>query len=342
MLDNTRPGDPRSSNDGKPAGKLRAAAAAATALLLAVPAALGATTATAATTAADPGQVVSRAATLEYSLKGLKHNVAVQASYISGSYLYVTQRSGGDCYLSRLTMSGTTATYKDEMKLTRTGHCQTLDMYAHDGGYYLYVSSKSDPSTNYYWSLQVARVKYAAGKTVDYTDLRRFAYMNYANGSGSRLGDTYRVDAGGNNNYTVFRVQTKNPSSVTWSVYGTTALNNLLDGSEIVRMDSTGAKNAFVQGFTQTGTSIVRPNGSFQGADILGGSSIYTSGGAEGDQPKIAELSSGGAYRTLINITGTGNHEIEGVQNRNGRLYFVIVTDPVNKTDTQKIYSVID
>lgn len=291
--------------------------------------------------AASPGKTVNASATLAYNLKGLNHNVAVQKAYIADKYIYVTQRSKGTCYLSRLLINGKDATYVDEMTVTNTGHCQTLDMYTYNGNNYFYFSSKADPSTDYYWSLQVARLQYTAGKTVDYTALPRFTYMNYANKTGSRLGETYRVDGGGNSTHTVFRVQTAE-KTVTWSIYDTVALNKLLDNNQQVRMDSAAAVNAAVTSFTQSGDAIIRPNGSFQGADLLGQTKIFTSGGAEGQTPQIALITSSGAYKTLVKITNVGNHEIEGVQTKNGNVYFTIVTDPVNKKNTQKIYYVAD
>ncbi|WP_397334306.1 hypothetical protein [Paenibacillus glycanilyticus] len=291
--------------------------------------------------AASPGKTVNASATLAYNLKGLNHNLAVQKAYIASKYLYVTQRSGGTVYLSRLLMSGSNATYVDEMTITNAGHGQTLDMYTYNDIDYFYFSSKADPSTDYNWSLQVARLQYSAGATYDYTDLHRFTYLNYADKTGARLGETYRVDAGGNSDYTIFRVQTVE-GTVTWSIYDTAALNKLLDSNEQVRMDSAAAISACVTSFTQSGGDIVRPNGSFQGFDMLSNTEIYTSGGAEGETPKVASMSNTGAYKTLVNITNVGTHEIEGVQTKNGNVYFTIVTDPDNKKDTQKVYYVAD
>ncbi len=291
--------------------------------------------------AATPGKTVNASATLAYNIKSLRHNLAIQKAYIASTYVYVTQRSGGTVYVSRCLISGTNATYQDEMTMTNCGHGQTLDMYTYNGINYLYVSSKADPATTYYWSLQVGRVLYAPGTTIDYTSLRRFTYMNYANKTGTSLGTTYRVDAGGNSTHTAFRVQTEE-GTVTWSVYDTVALNQLLDGNTQVQMNSTGAKNACLYSFTQSGTNIIRPNGSFQGMDLLGSTEIYTCGGGEGDVPSIALITNTGAYQSLVKITNVGNHEIEGVQTKNGNVYFVIVPDPVNKQSTQKIYYVSD
>src|SRR4051812_2612238 len=230
--------------------------------------------------AATPGKTVNASATLAYNIKSLHHNLAIQKFYIASTYVYVTQRSSGTVYLSRCLINGTDATYQDEMTLTNCGHGQTLDMYTYNGINYLYVSSKADPSTTEYWSLQVARLLYVAGATYDYTSLHRFTYMNYADKTGTSLGTTLRVDAGGNSDFTLFRVQTAE-GTVTWSAYDTIALNQLLDGNVQVQMNSAGAVNACVYSFTQSGTNIIRPNGSFQGADMLDYTEIYTSGGAE-------------------------------------------------------------
>ncbi|WP_274649533.1 helveticin J family class III bacteriocin [Paenibacillus humicola] len=291
--------------------------------------------------AAAPQRTVSASAALAYNLKGLHHNLAVQKAYIASKYVYVTQRSGGTIYLSRLLMKGKDATYVDEMTITKAGHGQTLDMYTYKGINYLYFSSKADPSTSYDWSLQVARLQYSAGATCNYTDLHRFTYMNYADRTGKRLGKTYRVDGGGNSTYTFFRVQTAE-GTVTWSIYDTVKLNRLLDSNKQVRMDSAAAVSACVASFTQSGGDIVRPNGSFQGADMLGKTSIYTSGGAAGETPQIAMMSNTGKYKTLVKVTNVGSHEIEGVQTKNGNVYFNIVTDPDNKKNTQKIYYIPD
>ncbi|HHT53424.1 MAG TPA: hypothetical protein GX011_00615 [Clostridiales bacterium] len=291
--------------------------------------------------AATPQKTVNASATLFLTVKGLQHNVVIQNFYIGSTYLYVTQRVNGTVYLSRCLMSGNEATFVNKMTLTNCGHGQTLDMYTYNGVDYFYVSSKADPSTSYYWSLQVARLKYQPGVTLNYTDLRRFTYMNYANPTGTRLGTTYRVAGGGNSNYTIFRIQTVE-GSVTYSIYNTAALNQLLDANQQVRMDSAAAKAACVKSFTQTGSAIVRPNGSFQGVDMLSNNEIYVTGGGHGDVPQIARMSNTGTYQTLVKIINVGNYEIEGVQTKNSRVYFVIVPNTTSKKNTQRVYYVSD
>ncbi len=291
--------------------------------------------------AATPSSSSNVSATLAYTLRGLPLGRAIQNFYVGATYIYITQRVDATTYVSRLKINGTEATYMDRMTMNNCGHGQSLDFYTHGGKEYLLMGCKSDTpeDSTYNWSLQMARFQYEAGKTYDYTELNRLSYMNYANKSASRLGTTYRVAGAVNGNYTIFRIQTKE-GTVTYSAYNTTKLNNLLDKSESVRMDSADAKAACSFSFTQSGSSIIRPNGSFQGIDMSSTKSIYLSGGADGDVPQIARTNSSGSYLKLVNVTNVGNLEIEGVQCKRGNVYFVIVPSTVaaDKKEKHKIY----
>ena len=107
-------------------------------------------------------------------------------------------------------------------------------------------------------------------------------------------------------------------------------------------MDTQDARNACKYSFTQTGSGILRPNGSFQGVDILNDNEIYISGGADGDVPTLARMNNLGKNPKLISIKNVGNCEIEGVQCKDSRVYFLIKPDPNNKKNSQKIYYVND
>ncbi len=291
--------------------------------------------------AATPSSTSNASATLAYTLKGLPLGRAIQNFYVGATYIYITQRVDATTYVSRLKINGKEATYMDRMTMNNCGHGQSLDFYTYGGKEYLLMGCKSDTpaDSTYNWSLQMARFQYQAGKTYDYTDLNRLSYMNYANKNVSRLGTTYRVAGAVNGSYTIFRIQTKE-GTVTYSGYNTSKLNALLDKSESVRMDSADAKAACSFSFTQSGSSIIRPNGSFQGIDMSSTKSIYLSGGADGDTPQIARMNSSGSYLKLIKVTNVGNLEIEGVQCKRGNVYFVIVPSTVaaDKKDKHKIY----
>ncbi|MBP3412842.1 MAG: hypothetical protein J6K89_06225 [Oscillospiraceae bacterium] len=292
--------------------------------------------------AISPASTKSAKASLAYTLKGLPLGRAVQNFYMGSTYIYITQRVDATTYVSRLKMdkANKVANYVDRMTFTNCGHGQSLDMYTYNGVNYLYMGCKSDTDSGYNWSLQIARIKYEAGKTYNYTNLRRFTYMNYANGTAYRMGDTYRVAAAVCGNTTVFRIQTKNSSKVVYSAYNTTALNKLLDKNKTVDMRTSGAKKAHLWTNTQSGSSIIRPNGSFQGMDLFSKARIYLSGGAHGDTPQIAKINSSGSYKKLVKISNVGKLEIEGIQCKDSKIYFLIVpgTTTALKKNSHKIY----
>jgi len=291
--------------------------------------------------AATPSSSSDASATLAYTLKNLPYGRAVQNFYIGETYIYITQRIDACTYLSRLKINGNEATYVDHMTLNNCGHGQSLDFYTYNNKEYFLVGCKAETETTYNWSVQIARLQYKAGAVYDYTDLNRCSYLNYANSTGTRLGTTYRVACCVNGSYTVVRVQTSE-GTVTYTGYNTTKLNKLLDASKSVRLDSADAQAACVFSFTQSGSSIIRPNGSFQGIDLSSTKSIYLAGGADGDTPQIARMNNSGSYLKLVNITNVGNLEIEGVQCQRGRVYFTIVpgTTSALKKNSHKIYYV--
>ena len=164
--------------------------------------------------------------------------------------------------------------------------------------------------------------------------------MNYANGTAFRMGDTYRVAVAVCGDTTIFRIQTKNSSKVYYSAYNTTSLNKLLDKTESVDMRTSGAKKAHLWLNTQSGSSIIRPNDSFQGIDFFSKARIYLSGGAHGETPQIAKINSSGTYKKLVKVSNVGKLEIEGIQCKDSKVYFLIVpgTTAALKKDSHKIY----
>ena len=292
--------------------------------------------------AATPSSTTTANATLAYTLRGLPLGRAVQNFYVGETYIYITQRLDAITYLSRLRIEGKEAFYMDRMTLNDCGHGQSLDFYRYNNEEYFYVGCKADSvdtstASDYDWSLQIARLKYEPGANYTYTDLNRMSYMNYVGKNGTRLGTTYRVACAVNGGYTIFRVQTKE-GSVTYAAYDTNKLNALLDASKSVDMRNATSICSF--SFTQSGSNIIRPNGSFQGIDLSSKSSIYLSGGGEGETPQIARTNSSGSYLKLVKVGNVGTHEIEGVQTQNGRVYFLIVPSTVaaEKKEQQAIY----
>ncbi len=318
-------------------------------LLMCMLVGLGSATILQTEAAATPASSGSTTATLAYTLKNLRFGVAVQNYYIGEQYIYITQRSTNITYLSRLEIEGSTASYVDHMTLKNWGHGETLDFYRYNGQEYFLVGTKASADTDKYWSTQIARIQYEAGKTYDnYTGVTRFTTLNRCNSTAANDGDLLRVAAAVCGNYTIFRIQFTD-KTVRYSIYDTNKLNAALDStttSVYLEMKSSAAVAALVKTFKQSGDTYVHPNNSFQGIELSSKDSIYLSGGGYGDTPQIAMMNSSGSYKKLYSITNVGNFEIEGMQTERGRLYFLIMPDPngdgtitaAEKKDNQKIY----
>ena len=292
-----------------------------------------------AVAAPTPTTAFSINADYRYTLTGLPYSAVVQNFFFDDSTLYVTQHGGsGITYLSRLTIQGDKAVYQDHMTLNNCGRGETLAGYYYNSKLYFYVGCKIDTAATTNYSTQMARVPYEAGKTYNYTQLDRFNHLNYASTDGSRLGTLYRINACGNSQYTIFRVQTSE-GSVTYSCYDTKGLNALLDANQSVNMSEAAPKSKLLYSFTQTGSSqIVRPNSSFQGVELASKNVIFTCGGAGDAAPMIGKMNSAGTYQCQATIANVGTSSINGLQSLNGKLYFAIVGD--STADGQKIYSI--
>ncbi len=292
-----------------------------------------------AVAAPTPTTAFSINADYRYTLTGLPSSAVVQNFFFDGSTLYVTQHGGsGITYLSRLSIQGDKAVYQDHMTLNNCGRGESLAGYYYNNKLYFYVGCKIDTAATTNYSTQMARVPYEAGNTYNYTQLDRFNHLNYASKDGSRLGTLYRINACGNSQYTIFRIQTSE-GSVTYSCYDTKGLNALLDANQSVNMSEAAPKSKLIYSFTQTGSSqIVRPNSSFQGVELASKNVIFTCGGAGDVAPMIGKMNSAGTYQCQATISNVGTSSINGLQSLNGKLYFAIVGD--STADGQRIYSI--
>jgi hypothetical protein len=127
------------------------------------------------TRSADVAMVAATSATKEYTFEGLQHSEVIQKAYIGSTYIYITQLSGQDLYLSRCRSEGSVGVYQDEMKLTDFGHSQTLEEFKYNDEYYFWIGCKGVETTSSKipWSTQVARIQYSPGE-LKYTDAPRF------------------------------------------------------------------------------------------------------------------------------------------------------------------------
>ncbi len=292
--------------------------------------------------AAKPKSTSSTKATLAFTLKGLPVGRAVQNFYVGSSYVYVTQRVDSTTYLSRLKINGKVANYVDHMTLLNCGHGESLDLYSHNGQNYFYIGCKADTSgdNDHDLSLQIARIKYEAGKSYNYTELNRFINLDWANKKGTDMGSVYRAAVAVRGETTIFRIELKDSRDVVYSAYTTSKINKLLDGSHTVSMKSAGMKAAHLFTVKLKRSENVRANSGFQGMEISAKSRIYLSGGANGETPAIARMNSSGEFLKLVKITNVGKYEMEGLQWKDSKLYFNIVTGDTaeSRKNEQKIY----
>lgn len=257
-----------------------------------------------------PERIIYMKAKKAYTVTGLKHKLNIQCSYVATGYIFVSQsNSDGVTYLSRCELKGTTATYKDEMKLVNFGHNQTLKVYSHNNKTYFLIGCKSnqngDKNNKKYGfglTIQVGRIQYKAGTTIsNYTQVNRIVRLDCANTSGKGFNTLTeseennvkiksiikRMDASlsSNKKYLVLAVRSIH-EDIQYSYYDFEVINNLLDKVEgkspnyISCYNNTSIKNACKFSCIQKYKNRILPNGSCQGIDFTNAYSIYMSGGA--------------------------------------------------------------
>lgn len=322
-------------------------------------------------TAVAPSKKVTATPTLRYKIQGLKSTAAIQKAYVGSTYVYVTQRNDDTTYLSRCVINeaAKTATYKDRMTLKGFGHGETLEWYEYGDeehneekkAYFLIGCKANSAYKDVYWSMQIGRIQYVPDKTVNkqieseygnYTQVYRFANMDFANKTASNFGAVKRVAAAlsTDRKSVVFRLENTD-GNLQYSTYDLAKLNKILsdkertdDKSRYVSFEGNAAlKAACLGSFTQIDSARVYPNTSFQGMELSDKSSIYVSGGSKIETPQIAKMTgteNGVGYSCLTSIPRTKlgtTPEIEGLQIKGELLYFG-VCDHNDKT-IQYIYS---
>lgn len=255
--------------------------------------------------------------TKEYTIVGLKNSRVMQAFHFDKNkeYLYVSQRENeisGDGVTESMRISrckideeSKTAIYEDHMILVNFGHGQTLEGYDYNGKTYFWTTMKANTAYDYAWGLQVGRVEYQAGKTIDgYECAVRFSDLAYANKSMEEFGAIKRVDAALSTDGTkIVLWSQKVDNAIQYSVYRTDVLNayldvvDLLDAKYVSFKDNYILQAACLSSFSQDAIDAVLPNGSQQGVELSDDGKIYIAGGNVGEAPEIAVLDTkSGAY----------------------------------------------
>ena len=290
----------------------------------------------------------------------------MQNFYVDSSYVYVTQHMGdGNVRLNRCSITGSgTATYIDHMTLTNVGHGSTLENYTYNGKKYFLITTKSNMivntvtgDTNYY-SLQIGRIQYSPGSTIDNQQITRFCNLNYANMTNTRFADVERVNAALTTSGDKIMLWVRSSSNtIQYSVYDFDTFNLQLDnvenGTKLAYFSNNSVmKNACEYSVVQNGSNCVLPNGSFQGIDLanLGSTGKHAVYIASGDENTNKELViarvrySVGAQLTYMDnvaITLSGNNnEIEGIHVINTKTLYIGIAKHNANGKQNYIYSV--
>ena len=304
--------------------------------------------------------------TLLYKITNLPSSRAMQNFYVDSSYVYVTQHMGdGNVRLNRCSITGSgTATYIDHMTLTNVGHGSTLENYTYNGKKYFLITTKSNMivntvtgDTNYY-SLQIGRIQYSPGSTIDNQQITRFCNLNYANMTNTRFADVERVNAALTTSGDKIMLWVRSSSNtIQYSVYDFDTFNLQLDnvenGTKLAYFSNNSVmKNACEYSVVQNGSNCVLPNGSFQGIDLanLGSTGKHAVYIASGDENTNKELViarvrySVGAqltYMDNVGITLSGNNnEIEGIHVINTKTLYIGIAKHNANGKQNFIYSV--
>lgn len=236
------------------------------------------------------------------------------------TYVFVTQRSGTNTYLSRCLVDEKThtAVQIDYTVLVGYGHGDILDVTVHNGEVYLMVGSdanvgvKADGTavTKDNWSTTITRLKYNTGEI---EEIKKITDIHYASKDGSILredGVPYRVNLGMDDEADVLAVYVSvatasNPSKVTGyhhiTAYRLSALHDLLDQAQ----ESISLKNctdAFLATTGSVGFTKIFQNSSCQGIDVDANGNIYVTGGSTSNKPQLGLLKTEGERITRAEV----------------------------------------
>lgn len=298
-------------------------------------------------------------ANLEYTLINLPtnssgHQNVVQKVYVGTSNIYALQQFGNDSVISRAALTGTTIDFSaagnDKMTLKNTGHAQTLDWYSYNGNDYFLVAidpKANEPGSDKEWATQLGRIQYSATTIEDYTDIERFAEVNYNNYSGSSIGTTLRVEGAisTSREYMLMTTIRISDHHARLTYYDLQKANKALDDQIALGKNYVSCTNSEMKAAAgsdshswETTKSLygMTPNDSVQGIDLSDGEAIYVSSGNVNETPAIDKSSWNGTFTPVTfpkSQFPSSYVETEGVQIKDV-LYLGISTHLNDSSDT--------
>ena len=281
----------------------------------------------------------------------------MQEFHIIGDYLYITERFAVDkdnlendlAIIKMKIIDNTTTNIKDDYMIIRNaGHGETLDAYTYNGNVYFLIGCKAGNNGDFF-STQIGRVEYDAGRIMDYTKVQRLTGFDYANKKSTDNGTVTRVAACCSEKRIKFitYLEKKNKNNniikyLQYSNYDLNVVNDIIEKNYKKNELYTSFKNNNSLKKACVNSNLIKrvkgveelPNESFQGIEAKGEFNYIAGGGSSDTYPIIWKLKNGvkqSSYKILNytnvdkSVINANNTEIEGLCIVNDELYFALV-----------------
>lgn len=253
------------------------------------------------------------------TVKGLPCAKAVQqiAFYEENGkeYVFATQRDAASTYLSRceIDWEKKTATKVDFVLLSDYGHGESLDISVHNGEAYVFVGSSANKKEgSNYWSTEITRFKYDAGKMTDAKTLTGFGYMS-EDGSLLFEGATaYRVIFGMDDEADAVAVYVKFDTDHDNKIachrmtsYRLSDIHALLDAAES-SVSLADCADAHLATTGNVKADRICENGSCQGIEVGPDGVVLITGGSVGKSPTLSRFETGNGVISRTEVAAVG------------------------------------
>ncbi|EEI19724.1 hypothetical protein G8J22_02444 [Lentilactobacillus hilgardii] len=306
--------------------------------------------------------------TKEYVLNGLP-NRAVQKTYIdfAAKKIYALQLNVEDPTKEVRLSCGDLPSSSTEVDMTQYspmilkgfGHGETLEKAnnPHESGDWFWITTGATGTIKYpsfaqkglYWGRQIGLIKFVAGTTVDYKDIKRISAVSYLTETQKSYGTLLRVDAAlssttgrliimGESESGTHYLSCYNEQAVINGFYSSST--NTLEGNKSPIFKK-GAGKGYVSAYPFTHKP---PYGSQQGLEFNDSNKVYISGGQIKQYPHVLKGDwrfTAGNYQTVqLNVSKEElpDVETEGIQLHGANVYIGLEFHNKN-AEPHRIYS---
>lgn len=306
--------------------------------------------------------------TEEYVLKGLP-NRAVQKTYVdfTARKIYALQLNGDDPTKDGRLSCGDLPSSGVEIDMTQYapmilegfGHGETLEKAnnSHESGDWFWITTGATGTIKYpsfakkglYWGRQIGLIKFTAGTTINYKDIKRISAVSYLTETQKSYGTLLRTDAAlgsttgrliimGEAESGTHYLSCYNEQDVIDGLYNSST--NTLEGNKSP-IFKRGAGKGYVSAYQFTHNL---PYGSQQGLEFNDSNKVYISGGQKGKYPHVLKGDwrfTTGNYQTVqlsVSDKELPDVETEGIQLHGANIYIGLEFHNQN-AEPHRIYS---